>query len=388
MPTVSYFLSTTADPIDGHHPLWYCPLPDKRSSATEKPGVGSPGSISYSQYFSVVSRFCETDGWAVILKASSRKLQCPIIEADIIRLSIFLVKHGAFYHPARLVVDVADQRLSFVINVAVSDEGRRTLPREIKTLEQLNDRRPFGWLPDVYGSACLELPTGQTLQMFLGDWFDGFHEFHLTDAPRVEEPTIFVWDGARSPLLLSDLQTAALYLNAAMILTTCYDPITSHHIFPWHHAAGDFVVRVEDGQVAVRLITARDYVPLAPSLLETATEKDLLDALVLFFITLTLRMRLDRLDGVGKLVWAPDRCLSPVVDGFFRGLDLTARASGFPDAFPDMFRHYLNRHRLTDLQDRARESTQTIYANQHGEREIISHHLDDHLTELYRLITI
>jgi hypothetical protein len=37
-----------------------------------------------------------------------------------------------------------------------------------------------------------------------------------------------------------------------MILTACYDPISSRQIFPWHHAAGDFVVRVERERVGVR----------------------------------------------------------------------------------------------------------------------------------------
>ena len=155
--------------------------------------------------------------------------------------------------------------------------------------------------------------------MFLGDWFDGFHEFHLTRRPDREDPAIIVWDGASAPCLLSETQAADLYRNMAMILTACYDPISACQIFPWHHAAGDFVVRVEADGVSVRLITVRDYVPMSGCTAEPDDERSLLDALVVFFIHLSVRMRLDRLDGVSEVAWASDRCLAPMVDGFFLG---------------------------------------------------------------------
>ena len=81
--------------------------------------------------------------------------------------------------------------------------------------------------------------------MFLGDWFDGFHEFHLTQQADSDELAMVVWDGATARCLLSEKQAMDLYRKTAMILTACYDPITLCQIFPWHHAAGDFVVRVE-----------------------------------------------------------------------------------------------------------------------------------------------
>ena len=89
-----------------------------------------------------------------------------VVEKDLGRLSIFLEKHGAFYHPARLRITAKDQPLSLVVNVAASNPGRQALPREVKALERLNDQRPFGWFPQVYGSTTVDLP------MFLADWFD------------------------------------------------------------------------------------------------------------------------------------------------------------------------------------------------------------------------
>jgi hypothetical protein len=308
-------------------------------------------------------------------------LEQPVVEKDLGRLAIFLVKHGAFYHPARLQVAVKDQRLSFVVNVAASNHGHRTLSREVKALNRLNDQRPFGWFPTVYSFTSDELP------MFLGDWFDGFHEFHLTRRPGSDNPAIVVWDGAAVPCLLSETQTAGLYRNAAMILTASYDPISACQIFPWHHAAGDFVVRVKEEGVSVRLITVRDYVPMPGCAAEPDDERSILDALVVFFIHLSLRIRLDRLDGVGEMVWASDRCLAPMVDGFFMGLDLTARMSGFPETFPDTFRHFYNHHDENALLTMAHRITETVFDRRTEERRLIDCHLARHVHEISQLFT-
>ena len=311
MPIVSYFLSTTDDPIDHEHPLWHRPLPENRISAVKNPESVDSEAVTYGRYFSAVSQFCVADGWSRIIAAASQQLEQPVVEKDLGRLAIFLEKHGAFYHPARLQVTVKDQTLSFVVNVAASNHGRLALSREVKALQHLTVQRPFGWFPQVYSFASDRLP------MFLGDWFDGFHEFHLTRRPGREDPAIIVWDGASAPCLLSETQTADLYRNMAMILTACYDPISACQIFPWHHAAGDFVVRVEGDGVSVRLITVRDYVPMSGCTAAPDDERSLLDALMIFFIHLSLRMRLDRLDGVSEVAWASDRCLAPMARRLF-----------------------------------------------------------------------
>jgi hypothetical protein len=43
-------------------------------------------------------------------------------------------------------------------------------------------------------------------------------------------------------------------------------------------------------------------------------------ALILFFLQLTIQMRVDRLDGTGDVVWADDACMEGVVAGFLGGL--------------------------------------------------------------------
>jgi hypothetical protein len=88
---------------------------------------------------------------------------------------------------------------------------------------------------------------------------------------------------------------------------------TFRQIFPWHHAAGDFVVRSRDDGVGLRLITARQYAPMVAGV-------SAFDALLFFLLNLSLRTRLDRLDGVGDVVWAEDGCVSATLMGFLEGL--------------------------------------------------------------------
>ncbi len=376
MPTVDYFLSTTADRMDASHPLWQRPLPENRRGQTAADRPPTNDTLSYGRYFTAVHHFCQANGWSRLIAAVSRRLAQPITASDLQHVSIYLEKHGAVYHPARLRVMAGEHPLSFVVNVAASAAGRQILPIEVRALERLNDQRPFGWLPTVYGYDTTEPP------LFLGDWFEGFHEFHLTRPPGSATSAVVVWDGARTPRLLSTDQQADLYRQAAMILTACYDPVSSCQIQPWHHAAGDFVVRVDQPRLAVRLITVRGYTPLtmaaegggAPD-----NERALLDALAAFFIQLTIRMRLDRLDGVAHVAWAPPASLTATVDGFFQGLDLTARLSGFPESFPETFRRYFNHIGPADLSVTARRITQATFRHRSEEHAVTQRHLTDHL---------
>ena len=380
MPTVSYFLSTTDHPLNENHPLWTRPLPDNRLYGKKKPESDGTIAVTYGSYFSAVSQFCAADGWDRIINAASRQLDQTVVEKDLGRLSIFLEKHGAFYHPARLQVTVKDRTLSFVVNVAVSNHGQNAMAREVRALKRINAQRPFGWFPEVYDFKSDER------SMFLGDWFDGFHEFHLTRQPDSDEPAIVVWDGASVRRLLSEKQTTDLYRNAAMILTACYDPVTTCQIFPWHHAAGDFVVRIDEESVAVRLITVRDYLPMSSPDAGPDTERSILETLVVFFIHLSIRMRLDRLDGVKEIAWASERCLAAIIDGFFMGLDLTARVSGFPETFPDTFRHYFNHHDRTDLLAMAHRIAEAVFDQRTEEYRLIDRHLAGHVQGLRRLL--
>jgi len=383
MPTVAFFLATTSHPIDAKHALWNRPLPTRRQGTTDGyPDRPAKDTLSYGRYFSAIARFCSESGWRRVLLAAENKLEQPLTVSDIEGVSIFLEKHGAFYHPARIEVTAAQQRICLVVNVAGSQIGKAALLQETRALTHLNETRPFGWLPEVFAIQESAPP------MFMGEWFDGYHEFHLTQPNKNKELSIVVWDGAAEPRLLSVHQMAALYTYMAMILTACYDPVTSHQIFPWHHAAGDFVVRLQGDQASVKLIAARGYPPLLGAAEAPANESELMETLLLFFLHLSVRIRLDRLDGVSEVVWAPDSCLVPTIKGFFQGLDLTARLCGLPEPFPLLFHRYARAWQSEALQQTAAQLVESVFDHSSEEYRVIQRHLKAHIKAVYeRLAT-
>jgi hypothetical protein len=155
--------------------------------------------------------------------------------------------------------------------------------------------------------------------MFVAKWFRNFHEFHLHRDDASGSNRMLLWDLDRGSRYLSQEQCLELYRQIAIILTFYYDYNNFKQIYPWHHAAGDFVLKEEEGKVDVRLITVRDY----GAVVDFASRKKAakLLGLILFFLHLTIQMRIDRFDGVGQVAWAEDFSLKGTVDGFFAGLE-------------------------------------------------------------------
>ncbi len=74
----------------------------------------------------------------------------------------------------------------------------------------------------------------------------------------------------------------------------------------------------ENGQMACKLITVRQYAPRLE--FHKRSPENQVTAMLLFFANLTIRMRLDRLDGVGETVWARDHSVEATIKGVVDGL--------------------------------------------------------------------
>jgi len=105
-------------------------------------------------------------------------------------------------------------------------------------------------------------------------------------------------DSERGHCFLSPGESGLIYHQASSILTCFYDVETFEEIFPWHHAAGDFVARRANGEMDLKLVAARQYAARVG--FPEDSPQDRIMALVMFLTNLTVRMRLDRIDGVGK----------------------------------------------------------------------------------------
>ena len=301
-----------------------------RASGRTLPGGSGPGpTLTYGPYLDSVRRFLLRRSGANLVAALSAHLGRPVALKEIERIDIRSEKHGAFYHVARVDVHLLGVAVSFAVNVAAGELARITLTREYRLLRRLARRIPSSHLPRVYcqGSMRHGGRRGEPLELRLavGEWFKDYHEFHLGRLEGQGRARLLLWDSTTGYRALNDIQTSSLYRQGARILTEYYDWNSFRQIYPWHHGAGDFVARVEGDEVGLRLITVRDYAPVVGYRTRKMAGKML--ALLLFFLHLTLQMRLDRIDGVGELVWAEGTILEDVTRGF---LEAVSRKGGAP----------------------------------------------------------
>jgi hypothetical protein len=184
-------------------------------------------------------------------------------------------------------------------------------------------------------------------------------------------------------------QSAELYRQAARILTYYYNVESFEQIFPWHHGAGDFVVKIDKADLDLKLISVRGYATLFtnPNQLKNG-EKDtelILQALLIFFLNLSIRMRLDRYDGVGNIVWADGLALQSTLAGFFEGLALKPPVASMPDSLDNCFRYYLSVCTEEDLYELS-EAVIKTFNRRAPEMRVIKQHLKEHVEELNRVI--
>jgi hypothetical protein len=291
--------------FEGEALHWLVPL--------SRPGDGhkSLHSLSYGAYLGAIAKF--------VSKHVSQMES--IVGGSISTIDVISEKHGSDYHPARLEVASDAGTRALVVNVALTERGKARLTQEMEILRRLAAKGDRRFLPEVY--FCGEQrATGEggrlvLLEMLIGEWLEGFHEFHLTSDPGAGLRPIAVWDTDSGTTFISAQEAKEIYRQAAFVLTYYYDIDTLAEIYPWHHAAGDFVVSRSDGKIDVRLIAARQY---APRIGLANTLENRIDGLLLFFANLTVRMRLDRLDGVGEIAWAGNYCLDGAIQGFFEAM--------------------------------------------------------------------
>lgn len=259
-PQFFYFLSSSDHPITSELTIWKSPLPLSRKVVKGHLETEDHISITHGDYFHSVRSFLKKDRFEILTSAVSQYLDRDIEPDDIQEIRICLEKHGEFYHPARVAVDADGKSVSLVVNVAVSHAGKSTLQREYKQLERLNRDYPRPFIPKVYGQGDINIEEPHVIaSMFLGEWFKGFNEFHLSRDKSDDKIRLIVWDPVQDNFFLTPDQAKELYSQAAKILTYYYNMESFEQISLWHHAAGDFVVNLKGGKVDLRLVTVRKY---------------------------------------------------------------------------------------------------------------------------------
>ncbi len=379
----NYFLSDENYYIEKGSDLWNVLLPCDRESFAEESKHDITHGITYGDYFCAVTLFLENNNFEIIIRAVSESLKHNIKSEDIEQINIFLEKHGEFYHPARLQVKLSENILTFALNCALSDPGRNCINREYKILKKLGHNFSLPYVPEIYGigSVCVKESAGN-MTIFLGEWFKGFNEFHISKKKR---GGIIVWDQKKGNFFLSPENVLQLYTQASMILTCYYNIETFEQIFPWHHAAGDFILKKEQEKLFLRLITVRQYAPMLENIDASCQDTEsMLDALFLFFLNLSIRMRLDRFDGVGEIAWADNIAVHGVLNGVMEGLALKS-VSGFTRPVNICFMEYLLELSKTELSDTL-QFVADSYNHRSPELDIIKKSIGEHGDTLYAVI--
>ena len=384
---IQFFLATQHDRITPSDPLWNQPIPQNRPDCAAQNAKGAADAVHYGEYFEAVRAFLTAEEFKALVLAVNQKASDSITSNQIKRIHVFLSKHGAFYHPARITLRTAQRQYHFVLNVALSLSGQDQISTEFDALQRLSQAYPFEFVPQVFYLGSGSTSGGRKWPMFLGEWLEGFHEFHhVTSGTKTANPTqVVVWDPEAGNVVLSTDQTAHLYRQAAMIPASFFNPETFQVVFPWHHAAGDFVVRIRRQKIEVKLITVRSYVPLMAVHHEaediTPRAAEVMHALVHFLTQLSIRMRLDRLGGVGEISWLDQQFVAPIVKGFFQGLDLMRRLYAIPHDFMAVLRHYLKHQPESAWGESAAAHLQT-YLDDAPELPIIRRNLAAHINRL------
>ncbi len=377
-PPFTFYISPHDTPLSATNAVWQERLPLARPTS----GGHSEIIVSHGDYFDAVRNFLKQDEFKIFSGVLARRLQQAIQPGDIREIRIYLEKHGEFYHPARIETDVAEHTIDFVLNVAISNTGKNHIKREFYNLKRLNAESVDSFLPQVYTLGEVSTGRGRLFGMFLGEWFKDCHEFHISRDPSDNQAKVCVWDEKIGHYYLSCRQTLLLYKQAARIMTAYYNVSTSEHISPWTHAAGDFIVKNDETNFDLKLITVRGYIPLfqgsGSQTPDVEKAEQILQALLIFFLKLSLRMRLDRIDGIGDLVWLDPEIVQCTVQGVFEALGQKTADPNLPDAVDTCFKYYLSLCSREDLFELSRSLLQNFGAAS-PEIQIMNQHLAEHV---------
>jgi len=287
----------------------------------EQPGGAEPW--TYGAYLGTVARLLSRNSFNVLKKILKRQPRpAPELE-DASDIRLISEKHGAICCVSCLQIQFVGDIRSFAVNCAFSAEQQAFIGVEVKLLSALHSRFGLPFLPLPFVSA-----GAPGLKLFVAEWFENHQEFHLAGG-SAGDPSMAVWgqDGRRR--LLDREKTIELYAQASEILTSYLDSRSFSQIYPWHHAAGDFVIDDSRNPPSLRLTTVRGYRPL---LSRKSGSKDRMLGSLHYFVNLSIRMRIDRLDGTGELAWAGPECLAGVIRGFAAAWQEKGKKGGLPEA--------------------------------------------------------
>jgi hypothetical protein len=313
-------------------------------------------------------------------------LGSPLAPGSVDEILIRSEKHGTLYHVASVEITSSGERKKVAISTAFSEPRKEMLLREYETMRFLNQQFSYGLIPEVYLASealCSNAKGNERVVMSVSEWLEGYHEWHLT-ADEEGKQSVLVWDIEKGNRTASSEEARSIFREASKILTLYYDAAAFRQIYPWHHAAGDFIVKCAEGTAQVKLTTARNYMPLISFPRKGGT--DPVTALVAFLLNMAVQMRLDRLGGVGEPVWAQDEFLVPTLEGFFGALQIM-KAEGRWDlgegrSVPALLKTFS----IEELKSLHAPLTASYREEKPEDFKVIEKNLEEHIATLWKIL--
>jgi hypothetical protein len=342
--------------------------------------------LTLGDYFDAMKACVLKDQGELLKRALKDRWRKDWCLDDVAKIKIRSEKHGILYHLASVEVFLKEIRAKFTLSTAVSKAGIECLVREHDILDRLNRTFQLPFLPEIYGISAMACPTDQgtteKMVMLAAQWFEDYHEWHVAMDPVDGRQKIKIWDLRRGHRYASSTEAFRIIEESSRILALYYDYGDFRQIGAWHHAAGDFIVNIrEDGKLNVRLTTVRKYEPLMESFQEEDTNPMI--AMIYFFLDTTVKMRLDRLDGVGETIWLDDFAVPAAIKGFFEGLrERETKGEGvIPVEAADLL-SLLQSFDRPEL-EQVLEPLMDLYATQDSDGvALMGAHMDDHISVL------
>jgi len=328
------------------------------------------------------------DGCAPLRQVLEARLGAPVSQDEIQGVRICTEKHGAFYHIASIEAETTAGRVKTAASTAVSARARAQLAREAGILRELRGSPASPFLPEPL--LLKEVPWGgdpgeEPLLVLLTEWFEDFHEWHLSPSSGGKGGVARIWDRQRGTRDASPEETAGLFREIARILTLAFDPAGFRQVLLWRHAAGDFVVKTAgDRPLQARLTTVRDYGPLPGLSPEDGIHPAV--AWINFFLDTALRMRLDRVEGVGGRLWAGEFSVRACLGGFFEAVAEAESAGRSLPCGRVELEGLLKSFSRKELQTLHRPVLDRLGEESPEEAHFAAKRLDDHVRQLHRII--
>jgi hypothetical protein len=108
-------------------------------------------------------------------------------------------------------------------------------------------------------------------------------------------------------------------------------------------------------------------------------------ALLLLIVQASLRLRVDRLDGIGDLALHPVSVVAPICRGLLDGLASMRARWQLPEALDGVLQDYVRSLSFTQLRD-LNQAVQGGFAPGSPERDLLACHLDGHVGELHHCL--